>query len=246
MRRDAEYKKLRQGARRAPAFHHQVWPQGSVGQVHHQPEIVDPGARAAVEQKTTASRAPRTRETDDSDFEPGLIVRLTNLDPSTTKATINSFVCRSVDRYLRKKAEKQKKREDKDDHVTDVKSMKINYIDYEKGLGEAYVRQSSREDSELIVDALRKRKKKMRDGEDTKGKKSNGNGWVEGKILADKEEWIYWQKLLLAKNKGRGKGGKGLKHERLLTPNFAPDTKRTQEKSETSISQVSKRIKFSE
>lgn len=218
--------------------------------MHYQPEVVNPGARAAVEQKTTARQASRTRETDYSDFEPGLIVRLTNLDPSTTKATINSFVCRSVDRYLRKKAEKQKKpKEDKDDNVTDVKSMEINYVDYEKGLGEAYTRQSNREDSELIVDALRKRKKKMRYGEDTKGKnttKSDENGWVEGKVLADEEERIYWQKLFLAKNKGKGKRGKGLKYEKLLTPSFAPDTKRTQKESEANISQVSKRIRFNE
>lgn len=215
--------------------------------MHYQEEVVDLGARAAAGLKTTASWASRAREIDDSDFKPGLIIRLTKLDPSTTKATISAFVCHSVDRYLRKKAEKQKKESEDKDHVIDIKSIKINYVDYEKGLGEAYTRQSTREDSELIVDALRKRKKNMRDGEDTKGKKtakSDEKGWVEGKVLAGEEERIYWQKLLLAKNiKGRGKGVKGLKDEKFATSNFSPDTKRTREES---IPQVGKRIKFNE
>lgn len=249
-RRDAEYKELRREARRAPAFHHQVWSQEDVRQerkVHYQAEVVDPEARAAVGPKTTTSWASRTRETDDSDFEPGLMVRLTKLDPSTTKATISAFVCYSVDQYLRKKAEKQKKGNEGKDNVIDIQSIKINYVDYEKGLGEAYTRQSTREDSELIVDALRKRKKNMRDGEDTKGKKtvkSDEKGWVEGKVLVGEEEQIYWQKLLLAKNiKGRGKGVKGLKGEKFVTSNFSPDTKRTRKES---IPQANKRIKFSE
>lgn len=217
--------------------------------VHYRPERVD--SRAAGS-KTTASEGKPSREIDDSGFEPGLIVHLKNLNPSTTKATINSFVCRSVDRYLRKKAKKQKKgKDDKDGNVTDVQPVKINYVDYEKGLGEAYTRQSSRGDSELIVNALRKRKKNMRDGEDAKGTKavkSDKEGcWVEGKVLSGEEERIYWQKLLSARNiKGKGKGKKILRDENLVTSDFILGTKRTRKCSEASIPQVSKRTKFSE
>lgn len=212
--------------------------------------MVGPGVRAPAGPQPTAnwdSASSHTREADGSGFEPGLIVRLTKLDPSTTKATINSFVCNSVSRYLRKKAKEQGKGKDDMDDMTDVKSVKINYVDYEKGLSEAYTRQNSWEDSELIVNALGKRKRKMRDGEDTKGKKvakSDGKGWVDGKVLTGEEERIYWQKLLLAKNmKGKGKGKKGSTHEKLTTQDFIPDTKRTRK---ASITQVSKRIKFNE
>lgn len=90
----------------------------------------------------------------------------------------------------------------------------------------------------------------MRDGEDTKGKKvakPDEKGWVGGKVLTGEEEWIYWQKLLSAKNmKGKGKGKKGLKDEKLATSGSAPDTKRTRKDSKGSILQVSKRIKFNE
>lgn len=221
--------------------------------MHYQPEMVDLRVQAPTGPKPASNwdrASSHAREADGSGFELGLIVRLTNLDPSTTKATINSFVCHSVGRYLRKKAKKQEKGKDDKDNMADVKSVKINYVDYEKGLSEAYTRQSSREDSELIVNALGKRKKNMRDGEDTKGKmaaKSDEKGWVDGKVLTGEEEWIYWQKLLLAKNmKGKGKGKKGLTDEKLATPRFTPDTKRTRTDSQASITQASKRIKFNE
>lgn len=213
--------------------------------------MVGPGVRAPAGPQPTANwdrASSHAREADGSGFEPGLIVRLTKLDPTTTKATINLFVCHSVGRYLRKKAGKQEKGKDGGGDMADVKSVKINYVDYEKGLSEAYTRQSSWEDSKLIVNALGKRKRNMRNGEDTKGKKvtkSDGKGWVDGKVLTGEEEWIYWQKLLLAKNmKGKGKGKKGSMDEKLATPDFIPDTKRTRKASITT--QVSKRIKFNE
>lgn len=258
-KRDTEYKELRRAAQRVPAFHYPSFRQEGTWQENHvrsRPEKIDPGGRAAAGLKTTVSldeTISRGGETSVPGFELGLIVRLTNLNPSTTKAIINSFVCRSVDRYLRKKAEKKKKRKgcgDDDVAGQDIKSVKINYVDYEKGLSQAYIRQSSKEDSQLIVDALQKRKRNMVDGEDTKGKRADETSeqdWVKGKILAGEEEKIYWEKLLAVKNtKGKGKGKRGRKDEQLATSNFPQGLKRSRKDSESSSSHVGKRIKFDE
>lgn len=191
---------------------------------------------------------PHRDDTGASGFEVGLIVRLTNLHPSTTKATISSFVCRSVDRYIRKKTEKQGKK--KSGVVIDqvLRSVKINYVDYEKGLGQAYIRQRSQEDSGLIAIALQKRKRKMRDGEDTKGEKVTkacGQDWVKGKVLTGEEEKIYWERLLSAKEtKDKRKGIGGRKEGHLVTSDLRRGIKRARQDSEASNPWVGKHIKF--
>lgn len=241
---------MRRAALRVPAYQHPAIRQEEVWQekcVRFMSEGADSGGRVASAWDETSSRG---NELSASGFKSGLIVRLTNLNPSATKATIDSFVCRAVDRYLRKKMKKRKRNEDSDAAGQDVQSVKINYVDYERGLSQAYIRQSNQKDSELIVDALQKRKRNMRDGADTKGKKAvkaDEQYWVKGKVLAGEEERIYWEKLLLAKNiKGKGRGKKIWENEQVVTHNFSLGIKRPRKGSEASDSRVGKRIKFNE
>ncbi|KAH8153540.1 uncharacterized protein LAJ45_02353 [Morchella importuna] len=178
---------------------------------HLRPEIVNSEFHKIMNSDKTTSReekASRHIFSNESSFEKGLIVRLSNLHPSTTKIIIDSFITRSVDRYLRKKREKQEK-SGNSLSSEDPTLPRISYIDYEKGLDEAYLRLGNPGDSTLIVQALKKRKRSMRNGEDTKGKKGERalreENWVLGKILSGEEERIYWEKVLWIKGK-KGKG----------------------------------------
>lgn len=162
------------------------------------------------------------------EFEKGLIVHIERLHGEVNKPSISSFVTRSVDRYLRKKegrnAEKKKKEKEsaeekeendekeKDEGAHGNPKVQINYIDYKKGADRCYLRQSTAADSELIVAALKKRKRAMRDGNDGRGFKEKER-FVVGRILEGEEEKLYWKKVhdtvseTAAAKKGRkGKG----------------------------------------
>jgi len=119
-------------------------------------------------------------------------VHVTNLHEKVNKPTISSFTMRSVDRYVRKR-EKKALGEAAEPH-----KLQINYIDYAKGTCEAYLRQPTANDSELIVKALRKRRRVMRDGEDGKGKKASRQSKdeaVAGRLLEGEEEKLYWERI---------------------------------------------------
>ena len=119
-------------------------------------------------------------------FEPGLIVHVTNLHPDSNKPTISSFVMRSVDRYLRKRDKQSSS------PASPPSKAQINYIDFKRGATSSYLRQSTRRDSDLIVTALKKRKRAMAGGDDRKGRKTK-EGYVAGRLLEGAEEAEYWR-----------------------------------------------------
>ena len=140
----------------------------------------------------TAALAPVPKLT----FEPGLIVHVTNLHPDTNKPTISSFVMRSVDRYLRKRDKKRSSSSSPPASPSSSPSAKIakaqiNYIDFKRGATSSYLRQSTRQDSDLIVAALKKRKRAVAGGDDRKGRKTK-EGYVAGRLLEGAEEAEYW------------------------------------------------------
>jgi hypothetical protein len=216
---------------------------------HLRPETVNSEKHKIMNSDNTTSReekAPKRIFSNESSFEKGLIIRLSNLHPSTTKIIINSFITRSVDRYLRKKREKQEK-SGNSLSSEDPPLLRISYIDYEKGLDEAYLRLGNPEDSTLIVRALKKRKRSMRSGEDTKGKKGEKalreENWVSGKILSGEEERIYWEKVLWIKGK-KGKGKPERLEGKLAPQEFRTGNKRARMDSEASGPEAPKRLKF--
>lgn len=136
-------------------------------------------------------------------FEPGLIVHITNLHPDSNKPTISSFVMRSVDRYLRKRDKKSSP------PSSPPPKAQINYIDFKRGATSSYLRQSTRRDSDLIVTALKKRKRAMADGDDRKGRKTK-EGYVAGRLLEGAEEAEYWRMVQAT----MGEAGKKKKEKR--------------------------------
>jgi hypothetical protein len=144
-------------------------------------------------------------------FEPGLIVYISNLHPEVNKPGISSFLMRCVDRYLRKqrKKEKEKEKEAEEKEEKAMHKVQINYIDYKKGADSCYIRQATRADSELIVTALKKRRRAMQKGDDRTGRKVK-EGFVVGRILEGEEEKVYWSTVQASdKAKKGGKKGKG-------------------------------------
>ncbi|RPB01864.1 hypothetical protein L873DRAFT_610329 [Choiromyces venosus 120613-1] len=188
-----------------------------------------------------------TREGDQgmtTDYELGLIVYLTNLHPLATKETITSFITRQVDRYNRKKSSSKTKGNFIPKNE-DGPPVNINYVDYQKGLTTAYLRLRKAQDSELVVSALKKRKRRMQDGSDKKGKKvkndSGRDDWVKATNVEGNEEKIYWEKVLVAKWKGKGKNKrKSPSHPVTLT------VRPTCELEHTVTGKSSKKIKFSD
>ncbi|CUS13881.1 unnamed protein product [Tuber aestivum] len=179
-----------------------------------------------------------------ADYEFGLIVYLTNLHPLTTKETITSFITRQADRYNRKKSSSKAKGNlvPKDE---DGPPVNINYVDYQKGLTTAYLRLRKVQDSELVVSALKKRKRRMQDGNDKKGKKvtadSGKNDWVQATNVGGNEERIYWEKVLAAKWGGGGK----TKRKRPSQP-VTLDVRPSGEREQTNGGKPPKKIKFSD
>ncbi|KAI5851249.1 hypothetical protein DFP73DRAFT_536505 [Morchella snyderi] len=229
-KRDSEYQALRAQVRAVTT--------SNESNSHLRPETVNSEKHKIMDSDNINSR--------ESGFEKGLIVRLSNLHPSTTKIIIDSFITRSVDRYIRKKREKQEK-SGNSLSSEDSALLHISYIDYEKGLDEAYLRLRNPDDSTLIIHALKKRKRSMRNGEDTKGKKwgkaLSEENWVSGKILSGEEERIYWEKVLWIKGKkGRGKPerleGKSAPQE------FRAGSRRARMDSEASGPGAPKRLRF--
>lgn len=157
------------------------------------------------------------KEEKGKEFEPGLILHIERLHNEVNKPSISSFVTRSVDRYLRKKERKSAKKKEVEawekEETHNNPKVQINYIDYKKGSDSCYLRQSTAADSELIVAALKARKRAMRDGSDGMGFKEKER-FVVGRILEGEEEKLYWQKVhdtiseTAAANKGRKEKGK--------------------------------------
>jgi hypothetical protein len=187
-RRDALYRQRRQAAM-ASRHHEQMYN----SMLEEQEEIVAP-------------KPPKHT------FEPGLIMHISNLHPEVNKPGISSFIMRCVDRYLRKLRKKKKEEDEDEDEDEDEKTkhkVQINYIDYKKGADSCYIRQATRADSELIVTALRKRRRAMQKGNDRAGRKVK-EGFVVGRILEGEEEKVYWSTVQASdKAKKGGKKGKG-------------------------------------
>ncbi|TGZ80552.1 hypothetical protein EX30DRAFT_396266 [Ascodesmis nigricans] len=164
-----------------------------------------------MEIDSTKHRTPSPSPPQPHDYDPGLIVHLTNLHSGINKPTISSFIDRSVDRYLRRLSKSKSKSAESLNSNPPEKKKTMVYIDYAKGATEAWVRQTTREDSELIVKALEKRRRRMTDNEDRKGvkvKKEEGEVYVKGVVLQGEEEGRYWKKVREAMGR-KGKKGKG-------------------------------------
>ena len=203
-----------------------LWPQGWIVLTHREWERRTEEYSARRREAAEARLARPLHEQEEmeqergekgKEFESGLIVHIERLHAEVNKPSISSFVMRSVDRYLRKKeggsAEKRKEKEEKEGRHNNPK-VQINYIDYKKGSDNCYLRQSAAADSELIVAALKKRKRAMRDGSDGKGFKEKER-FVVGRILEGEEERHYWKKVqdtireTAAARKGRKGNSKG-------------------------------------
>jgi len=178
-----------------------------------------------------------------SDYELGLIVYLTNIHPLTSKETITHFITRQVDQYNRKKSSSKIKRNSTAMHE-DGPPIIINYVDYQKGLTTAHLRLRKAQDSELVVSALEKRKRRMQDGNDKEGKKatkdSGREDWVKATSVKGDEERIYWEGIL-AKRKGKGKN-KRKGPSQPITLDVRPPC----EREHTDAGESSKKIKFSD
>lgn len=169
-----------------------------------------------IESPSASPRSPPRTAAVSVDYTPGLIVHIKNLDPGVNKPTISSFIDRAVDRYIRREEKKAAKSagrlkeykvERKDQPV---KKKTMVYIDYKKGATEAWVRQTTKEDSELIIQALEKRRRKMRDAEDRKGQKVAKDAeeeYVMGELLGGREEAAYWDTIRHAKESRNMKKG---------------------------------------
>ncbi|KAI5778662.1 hypothetical protein EDC01DRAFT_719252 [Geopyxis carbonaria] len=158
---------------------------------------------AAAESRTARmdlDGPPTPPAEEENEYPPGLIVHIRNLSESVNKPTISSFIDRSVDRYTRRKA----KKEDEGTKPSTSTRANINYIDYSKGTTEAWLRQSAAVDSQLIVRALEKRKRVMKDGKDGKGRKAAEptEPWIE------REYWRRIEDLKERSGKKKAKGGK--------------------------------------
>jgi hypothetical protein len=164
------------------------------------------------EQEQEVAAAAATAAPPKHMFEPGLIVHIAHLHTGVNKPVISSFIMRSVDRYLRKREKKRAATSgDEEELQQQLHKVQINYIDYKKDGDSCYLRQSTRTDSELIVAALKKRKRTMLDGNDRKGRKAK-EGFVVGRLLEGEEEMLYWRTVQAsdAAKKGRkGKSGGG-------------------------------------
>ncbi|CCX33746.1 Similar to Protein pof8; acc. no. O13795 [Pyronema omphalodes CBS 100304] len=175
-------------------------------------------------------------------FEPGLIVHITNIHLDATKPSISGFIMRCVDRVQRKR--------DKADGKPEAipQRVKINYIDYKRGTGQCYLRQATVKDSELIIEALKKRRRVMLDGDDKKGKKEK-DGYVQGRLLEGVEEAEYWRKVeeVMGKvgKKGAGQGVKALSAG-LATVNLRGTVKRPRTGTGSSPDCLGKKGKFEE
>lgn len=187
-RRDTLYQELRTTALATPTSDLAI-----SSSVNHQPL----GRRS-----TRAASVPL--DNTEADYETGLIMNITGLHSEVRKPTISSFLCRSVDRHVRKNATKRSQ-------PPPATGFKINYIDYNKDVadGTAYVRLPSAEDADHLVRALKKRRRAMRDGSDGKGAKvqsKSGDTWVAGRVLEGDEEKHYWEKIRAGAGKRKGKG----------------------------------------
>lgn len=173
-------------------------------------------ARMQIDNAPHAAPIRDAAPSHEGDYEPGLIVHITNLHPGVNKPAISSFIDRAVDRYIQRKEKKaaeaaglleEYKRERKDHQPAKKSTMK--YIDYQKGATEAWVRQATKEDSILIIEALNSRRRSMKDAQDRQGQKlpKGEDGYVKGELLEGKKEAAYWDVIRYAKEHKNMKTG---------------------------------------
>ncbi|KAL7266783.1 hypothetical protein RUND412_010654 [Rhizina undulata] len=221
---------------------------------HHISRLSQP-PQLEYEEKVKMRHEPQGETRVPQSYTPGLIVNLTHLHPSTTKTTIISFISRSVDRYKRKRAatlsSPGKDSNSKDPEISPGSGdkawcLKVNYVEYEKGSTTAYVRLENPADAPLIVKALKARKRIMKDGEDTRGRKAGKTEHemrLTGEVLEGQEEKAYWEKVMKAKD------GKGKKNNVLeIRTEDTMQMKRARERSHSTITThgKGKKIKFEE
>lgn len=125
----------------------------------------------------------------------GVIVFLRNLHPEATKSSIHSFLTRCVEKYKSRKPNKSKE----GILVNSPQDFTIDYIDYKPkcGFDTAHARVKTSENAQLLVHALKKRKRVMGRGDDYKGRKSKADGnFVTGEVIIGDRERIYWEGVL--------------------------------------------------
>ncbi|EEB09384.1 F-box protein Pof8 [Schizosaccharomyces japonicus yFS275] len=109
----------------------------------------------------------------DSNYPKGLLTRLCNLHPLTTKSNIQAFLV-----HLMKQA--------KQDNVC------IQYIDYRKDEVEAIVRWKYADQASLCISELKRQKRKMSAADDVVGIRT-ASEFVDAELIAGSEEASYWQ-----------------------------------------------------
>lgn len=125
---------------------------------------------------------------------------------NSTKASIHSFLGHCVHRYtvkkLRKIAGTKKGGADK---VQTSQDFSIDYVDYKpkSGFETAHVRVKTPADAKLLVRALKKRRRRMNSGDDTKGHKCDAGDdkWVMGEVIGGEREKAYWEAVVNAKGR---------------------------------------------
>lgn len=198
-------------------------------------QIDDSSPHGPPAPKTTPSRQ-------DDDYEPGLIVHITNLHPDATKPTISSFIDRAVDRYIQRQEKKAAESAGRlEEYLREQKAhppskkTTLKYIDHKKGSTEAWVRQATKEDSNLIIEGLNSRRRSMKSGDDRIGQripKGEDGGYVKGELLEGKADAAYWDTIRYAKEhfnmkKGYEKASKeGLRMPTNVSPNYGDRPKR--------------------
>ncbi|KAF8472629.1 hypothetical protein BDZ91DRAFT_715462 [Kalaharituber pfeilii] len=156
-------------------------------------------------QTTSALASSKQTEMTNTPYTPGLIVYLQNLHPESTKASIVSFLSRNVQIYLVKHLRNTANDGYRDNSQTTQQALTFEYVDYKPrcGFETAHVRLKSSEDAELLIRALEKRRRRMKSGDDTKGKKcrADHHKWVKGEILKGERERAYWAAISAAKRR---------------------------------------------
>ncbi|KAI5809978.1 hypothetical protein DFH27DRAFT_168682 [Peziza echinospora] len=134
-----------------------------------------------------------------SDYPRGLIVFLQNTHPESTKSGISTFLVNNVKKYLHKHTSAHSER--------GAKTVNIDYVDYKPkaGFTSAHLRLKSAEDAQLLVEALQRRRRYMKAGDDEKGKKCkrNNDSWVNAEIIRGERERAYWDTISAGGRKKR-------------------------------------------
>ncbi|KAH0543196.1 hypothetical protein FGG08_002457 [Glutinoglossum americanum] len=204
-KRDLEYQALRMAESRPPYY--------SIGN------------RTGRQQHLTAPTGPSQTKTQSlltkRDYPTGLLVYITNLHPSATKASIVALVGRNVDEHFRELCEVQGEKGTTSETpqalstlsnsspTSETTSLSIMYMDYTPGTTTATIRLSSAADADKVITTLAARRifhtakdscrYNVRDN-DTNGEQGNA---VKAELVTGMRERIYWEEQVWKGKRGK-------------------------------------------